>query len=69
MTRIARLNRLPRWPGFLGVLFLATGGSAADRAANFWVTCDLWTPAEARNICAETSAAAAFGILAWFFRE
>ncbi|KAM5535372.1 hypothetical protein V8D89_010894 [Ganoderma adspersum] len=53
------------WIGFLGVLFLASGGAAADNAANFWVTCSDWNPALARTVCSETSAAAAFGLLGW----
>ncbi|KAI0639306.1 hypothetical protein C8Q77DRAFT_1080496 [Trametes polyzona] len=53
------------WFGFLGVLFLATGGAAAERAADFWVTCNTWTPALAQTVCSETSAAAAFGFLGW----
>ncbi|KAI0824265.1 hypothetical protein BC628DRAFT_1420343 [Trametes gibbosa] len=53
------------WLSFIGILFLATGGSAADRAANFWVSCNTWSPQEAQNLCSETSAAAAFGILGW----
>ena len=55
--------------GFLGVLFLASGGAAADNAANFWVSCSDWSPAEARTVCGETSAAAAFGFLGWLGRE
>ena len=55
--------------GFLGVLFLASGGAAADNAANFWVTCSDWNPALARTVCSETSAAAAFGFLGWLVRE
>lgn len=51
--------------GFLGVLFLATGGAAAANAADFWVQCNAWTPALARTVCNETSAAAAFGFLGW----
>ena len=50
------------------MLFLATGGAAAERAADFWVDCDAWSPASARTVCSETSAAAAFGFLAWFPR-
>ncbi|KAI1797782.1 hypothetical protein LXA43DRAFT_1088852 [Ganoderma leucocontextum] len=53
------------WIGFLGVLYLASGGAAADNAANFWVSCSGWNPAEARTVCGETSAAAAFGFLGW----
>ncbi|KAI8995537.1 hypothetical protein BD414DRAFT_479817 [Trametes punicea] len=53
------------WLSFLGVLFLATGGAAAERAADFWVSCSVWSPAAARNLCSETSAAAAFGFLGW----
>ena len=53
------------WIGFLGILFLASGGAAADNAANFWVTCSAWNPAEARTVCSETSTAAAFGFLGW----
>ncbi|KAI0374268.1 hypothetical protein BV20DRAFT_935696 [Pilatotrama ljubarskyi] len=53
------------WLGFLGVLFLATGGAAADSAATFWGNCGQWTPASAQTVCSETSAAAAFGFLAW----
>ncbi|RPD82660.1 hypothetical protein L226DRAFT_565216 [Lentinus tigrinus ALCF2SS1-7] len=53
------------WIGFLGVLFLATGGAAAANASDFWVSCDTWTPALARTVCSETSAAAAFGFLGW----
>ena len=50
------------------MLFLATGGAAAERAADFWVDCDAWSPASAQTVCSETSAAAAFGFLAWFPR-
>ncbi|KAI0632813.1 hypothetical protein C8Q77DRAFT_1158273 [Trametes polyzona] len=49
------------WFGFLGVLFLATGSSAAERAADFWVTCNT----SAQSLCSENSAAAAFGFLGW----
>ncbi|KAI9062972.1 hypothetical protein FKP32DRAFT_1592934 [Trametes sanguinea] len=53
------------WLSFLGVLFLATGGAAAENAADFWVQCSTWYPASARTVCSETSAAAAFGFLGW----
>ncbi|KAI0361735.1 hypothetical protein OH77DRAFT_1492716 [Trametes cingulata] len=52
------------WFGFLGILFLATGGTAADSAA-FWGNCAQWSPPSVRTVCSETSAAAAFGFLAW----
>ncbi|TFK94308.1 hypothetical protein K466DRAFT_536182 [Polyporus arcularius HHB13444] len=53
------------WLGFLGVLFLATGGAAASNATGFWVQCSAWFPAAAVSVCNETSAAAAFGFLGW----
>ncbi|KAI0757102.1 hypothetical protein C8Q80DRAFT_77688 [Daedaleopsis nitida] len=53
------------WLGFLGVMMLATGGAAAANASGFWIQCDIWSPAAARTVCSETSAAAAFGFLAW----
>ncbi|KAH9898502.1 hypothetical protein C8Q73DRAFT_788679 [Cubamyces lactineus] len=53
------------WLSFIGLLCLATGGAAAENAADFWVTCGTWTPASARSVCSETSAAAAFGFLGW----
>ncbi|KAH9944471.1 uncharacterized protein BXZ73DRAFT_39366 [Epithele typhae] len=52
------------WLSFLGVLFLATGGSAAANATTFWGTCSLFT-ATFESLCNETSAAAAFGFLGW----
>ncbi|KAJ8482760.1 hypothetical protein ONZ51_g5146 [Trametes cubensis] len=53
------------WLSFIGLLCLATGGAAAENAADFWVTCGTWSPASARSVCSETSAAAAFGFLGW----
>ncbi|KAI0778078.1 hypothetical protein BD413DRAFT_98761 [Trametes elegans] len=53
------------WLSFIGVLFLATGASASENAADYWVNCQSWTPAFARNLCSEVSAAAAFGFLGW----
>ena len=55
--------------GFLGVLFLASGGAAADTAANYFNDCSFWSPALARTVCNETSAGAAFGFLGWLARE
>ena len=48
---------------------LATGGSAADTAANYFSSCSTWNPALARTICVETSTAAAFGFLGWLSRK
>ncbi|EJF66609.1 hypothetical protein BD309DRAFT_854006 [Dichomitus squalens] len=53
------------WLGFLGIMFLASGGAAADTAANYFVSCSTWSPALARTVCSETSAGAAFGFLGW----
>ncbi|KAI0724448.1 hypothetical protein C8T65DRAFT_563949 [Cerioporus squamosus] len=53
------------WLGFLGILFLATGGAAAANATDFWVQCNAWFPDAAQTVCNETSAAAAFGFLGW----
>ncbi|OBZ78967.1 hypothetical protein A0H81_00689 [Grifola frondosa] len=56
------------WLGFLWIMFLATGGSAADSAANFWGSCSFWSTiglSASANACRETSGIAAFGFLAW----
>ena len=50
-------------------MLLATGAAAASNASGFWVQCGAWTPAAARTVCNETSAAAAFGFLGWVASE
>ncbi|KAH9944472.1 uncharacterized protein BXZ73DRAFT_39403 [Epithele typhae] len=52
------------WLSFLGVLFLATGGSAAATATTFWGSCSR-AAAQFQGLCHETSATAAFGFLGW----